>query len=83
MTNLTVRTPEVPTKSIPQDTVAALRSKVRGVVALPGEDGYDAARTIGLPGRLHWSRPSVVSSANGAPFLAHAVAQSATSCGIL
>ena len=46
MTDLTVRTLEVSTKSIPQDTVAALRGKLRGVVALPGEDGYDAARTI-------------------------------------
>ena len=51
MTNLTVRTPDVSTKSIPQDTVAALRTKVRGVVALPGEDGYDAARTIWTPNR--------------------------------
>ena len=46
MTDLTVRTLEASTKTIPQDTVAALRGKLRGVVALPGEDGYDAARTI-------------------------------------
>src|SRR4051812_25746815 len=46
MTDLTVRTLEASTKSIPQETVAALRGKLRGAVALPGEDGYDTARTI-------------------------------------
>ncbi|MGZ3352663.1 MAG: FAD-linked oxidase, partial [Xanthobacteraceae bacterium] len=46
MTDLTVRTHEASTRCVPPDTVAALRAKVRGVVALPGEDGYDAARTI-------------------------------------
>jgi hypothetical protein len=33
-------------KSIRQDTVAAFRGKLRGSVILPGEDGYDAARSI-------------------------------------
>jgi FAD/FMN-containing dehydrogenase len=46
MTDLTVQTLEASTKSIPQDTVTALRGKLRGTVALPGEDGYDAARVI-------------------------------------
>jgi FAD/FMN-containing dehydrogenase len=46
MTDVTVRTLEASTNSIPQDTVAALRGKLRGTVALPGEDGYDAARSI-------------------------------------
>ncbi|HEY6995742.1 MAG TPA: FAD-binding oxidoreductase [Xanthobacteraceae bacterium] len=46
MTDLTFRTLEASTKTIPQDTVSALRGKVRGTIALPGEDGYDAARTI-------------------------------------
>ncbi len=46
MTDLTVRTLEASTTSIPQDTVATLRGRLRGTVALPGEDGYDAARTI-------------------------------------
>jgi FAD/FMN-containing dehydrogenase len=46
MTDLTVRTLESSTKRIPQNTVAVLRGKLRGTVALPGEDGYDAARTI-------------------------------------
>jgi FAD/FMN-containing dehydrogenase len=46
MTDLTVRTLEGSTKTIPPDTVAALRGRLRGTVALPGEDGYDAARTI-------------------------------------
>jgi len=71
MTNLTVRTPDVSTKSIPQETVATLRSKVRGVVALPGEDGYDAARTI-------WNamvdrRPGLVVRCLGAADVIHAV----------
>jgi FAD/FMN-containing dehydrogenase len=46
MTDLTFRTLEASTKTVPQDTVSALRGKVRGTIALPGEDGYDAARTI-------------------------------------
>ena len=46
MTDLTMRTLEASTKKIPLDTVSALRGKVRGTVALPGEDGYEAARTI-------------------------------------
>jgi FAD/FMN-containing dehydrogenase len=46
MTDLAVRTLEASTKTIPQDTVSAVRGKVRGTVALPGEDGYEAARTI-------------------------------------
>jgi FAD/FMN-containing dehydrogenase len=46
MTDLTVRTIDASTTTITPDTVAALRSKLRGTVALPGEDGYDAARCI-------------------------------------
>jgi FAD/FMN-containing dehydrogenase len=46
MTDLTVRTLQDSTKKIAPETVAALRSNLRGSVALPGEDGYDAARTI-------------------------------------
>jgi len=46
MTDLTVRTLEASIKRIPKNTVAVLRGKLRGTVALPGEDGYDAARTI-------------------------------------
>ena len=46
MTNVTVRTLEASIKRIPQDGVSALRAKVRGTVALRGEDGYEAARTI-------------------------------------
>jgi FAD/FMN-containing dehydrogenase len=33
-------------KAIAQDAIAALSAKVRGTVALPGDEGYDAARTI-------------------------------------
>ena len=45
MTALTDRALEV-SRSIPQNSVTALRGKLRGTAALPGEDGYDAARTI-------------------------------------
>src|SRR5262245_40217082 len=44
--NVTARTLETSTTVISPDTIAALRGKLRGTVALPGEDGYDAARTI-------------------------------------
>ena len=46
MTDLTIRTLEASTKTIPRDTVSALRGTLRGAVALPGEDGYEAARSI-------------------------------------
>jgi FAD/FMN-containing dehydrogenase len=42
---LTDRTPGMP-KGIPHDLVTALRGKLRGTAVLPGEEGYDAARTI-------------------------------------
>src|SRR5215470_19794128 len=71
MTDLTIRTLEASTKSIPPGTVAALRGKLRGTVALPGEDGYDAARTI-------WNamvdrRPGLVVRCLGAADVIHAV----------
>jgi FAD/FMN-containing dehydrogenase len=46
MTGLKVRTLDASSTTITPATVAALRSKLRGTVALPGEDGYDAARSI-------------------------------------
>ena len=46
MTDLTVRKLDASSTTITQDTVAALRSKLRGTVVLPGENGYDEARTI-------------------------------------
>ena len=45
MTDLTIRTLDA-TRTIPEETLAALKGKLRGLAALPGEDGYDAARTI-------------------------------------
>src|ERR1700692_4294135 len=70
MTDLTIRTLDA-TRTIPEETLAALRGKLRGVAALPGEDGYDAARTI-------WNamvdrRPAVVSRCLGAGDIIEAV----------
>ena len=46
ITDLAVRTLDNSTKKIALDAIADLRSKLRGSVALPGEDGYDTARTV-------------------------------------
>jgi FAD/FMN-containing dehydrogenase len=46
MTDLTIRTLETATKVIPEGAVTSLRGKLRGPVAMPGEEGYSAARTI-------------------------------------
>jgi FAD/FMN-containing dehydrogenase len=46
MSDLNLRALDGSTKKIAPDTVAALRSGLRGTVALPGEDGYDTARTV-------------------------------------
>ena len=71
MTDLTVRTLDASSTTITPDTVAALRSKLRGTLALPGEDGYDAARRI-------WNamidrRPGLVVRCLGAADVIHAV----------
>ena len=70
MTELTIRTLDA-TRTIPEETLAALKSKMRGSVALPGEEGYDAARTI-------WNamidrRPAVAARCVTANDVAHAV----------
>jgi FAD/FMN-containing dehydrogenase len=46
MADLTIRTLDGSIKALAPETVAALRGKLRGAVALPGEDGYEAARSI-------------------------------------
>jgi FAD/FMN-containing dehydrogenase len=46
MSELAIRTLEGATKTISSETLASLRGKLRGSAVLPGEDGYDAARTI-------------------------------------
>jgi FAD binding domain len=62
-----IRTLEASTKKIPQDTLSALR----GTVALPGEDGYEAARKIwnGMVDR----RPGLVVRCLGAADVINAV----------
>lgn len=70
MTDLTIRTLDA-TRTLPTETIAALQAAMRGAVALPGQDGYDAARTI-------WNamidrRPAVVARCLGAADVIQAV----------
>jgi FAD/FMN-containing dehydrogenase len=46
MTELAIRSLEASTKTIAAATLAMLRGKLRGTAVLPGEEGYDAARTL-------------------------------------
>jgi FAD/FMN-containing dehydrogenase len=46
VTKATIHTLGGATKTISDETLASLRGKLRGRIVLPGEDGYDAARTI-------------------------------------
>ena len=71
MTEATIRTLAGPSKTIPAETLAILRGKLRGGALLPGEDGYDAARTI-------WNamidrRPGLIVRCLGAADVMHAV----------
>ena len=45
MTELSIRTLDA-IRTLPEETISALRAQMRGSVALPGEAGYDDARTI-------------------------------------
>jgi FAD/FMN-containing dehydrogenase len=70
MTDLTIRTLDA-TRTIPSETLAAFKGRLRGVVASRGEDGYDAARTI-------WNamvdrRPALVARCLGAADVIEAV----------
>jgi FAD/FMN-containing dehydrogenase len=71
VTDLAVRALDGSSKTISREAVAALRGKLRDTLALPGEDGYDAARTI-------WNamidrRPGLVVRCEGAADVIHAV----------
>jgi hypothetical protein len=45
MTDLTIRTFDA-TRILPEEILRGLRDRMRGTVALPGEDGYEAARRL-------------------------------------
>jgi FAD/FMN-containing dehydrogenase len=58
-------------KTISEETLAAFRGRLRGEVALPGEDGYESARTI-------WNamidrRPGLVARCRGPADVVHAL----------
>ena len=46
MTEVSIRTLDGASAQIGADTLAALQATLRGKVVLPGEDGYDQARTV-------------------------------------
>jgi len=71
MTDVAVRTLSGSVKTIFPETLAALQSRLRGSVTLPGEEGYEAARTL-------WNamidrRPGLVVRCLGAADVMHAV----------
>src|SRR5262249_32846160 len=71
MTDVTVRTLEAPTRAPTKTISPDMVSEVRGTVALHGEDGYEAARTIwnGMIDR----RPALVVRCLGAADVINAV----------
>jgi FAD/FMN-containing dehydrogenase len=71
MTGLTVRKLDASSTTISPAKIGDLRSKLRGTVVLPGEDGYDAARSIwnGMIDR----RPGLVVRCLGAADVINAV----------
>ena len=70
MNDLTIGTVDR-AKTISEETLAAFRGKLRGEVALPGQDGYESARTI-------WNamidrRPALVARCRGPADVVHAL----------
>jgi FAD/FMN-containing dehydrogenase len=71
LTNVAVKTQDGPSTTLAPEAIAGLRSRLRGTLCLPGEPGYDVARTI-------WNamidrRPALIVRAAGAADVIQAV----------
>ena len=71
MTDLSLKTLDGGTTTLPASEIDALRGRIRGAVCLPGEPGYDQARTL-------WNamidrKPALVVRASGAADVIQAV----------
>jgi FAD/FMN-containing dehydrogenase len=64
MTDFTIGTLDGRSATIPSETIETLRGSLHGVLCLPGEDGYDEART--LWNAMTDRRPSVIIRCAGA-----------------
>jgi FAD/FMN-containing dehydrogenase len=64
MTDVTIGTLDGRSATIPSETIETLRGSLHGVLCLPGEDGYDEART--LWNAMTDRRPSVIIRCAGA-----------------
>jgi hypothetical protein len=71
MTDFTIGTLDGRSATIPSETIETLRGSLHGVLCLPGEDGYDEART--LWNAMTDRRPSVIIRCAGAGDVVRAV----------
>jgi FAD/FMN-containing dehydrogenase len=71
MANVIMKTSDGATAAVPPEELATLRGQLRGALCLPGEPGYDQARTVwnGMIDR----RPAAVVRAAGAADVIRAV----------